>query len=64
MFNIDIDFPNMPCYLLEFHHSTEVAYINHKDIAKSLELRHLDRNGVEVDEDTLFIPSNPDTNVP
>lgn len=26
-FNLDMDFPNCPCFLLEFEHSTEVNYL-------------------------------------
>jgi len=27
MLNLDMDFPNTPCFLIEFEHSTEVNYI-------------------------------------
>ena len=32
MLNLDMDFPNCPCYLIEFEHSTEVNYLGPDEI--------------------------------
>jgi hypothetical protein len=32
MMNLDMDFPNVPCFLLEFEHSTEVNYLGPDEI--------------------------------
>jgi hypothetical protein len=40
LMNIDIDFPNVPCFLLDFGVSTSVNSMEHKEIYERLEFIH------------------------
>lgn len=48
--NLDMDFPNTPCFLLEFEHRTEVNYVGPSEIQKWLQFRHIDPNGKEIEK--------------
>jgi len=48
--NLDMDFPNIPCFLLKFEHSTEVNILRAEEIHKQLEFRHVDENGKQIEQ--------------
>jgi len=45
-----MDFPNVPCFLLEFEHSTEVNNLGPSEIQRQLEFRHIDPTGKEIEK--------------
>lgn len=42
--NIDIDFPNVPCYLLDIGVSTSVNSMETNEILERLVFKHMDQN--------------------
>jgi len=48
--NLDITFPNVPCYMLYIRASTEVAEYDEEDTIKHLKYSHLDKDGGVVEE--------------
>jgi hypothetical protein len=56
--NIDLRFPNTPCYLLDLGLRTGVNSIDHKELVKSLKWKHFNKDGEKV-EDLIGSPTNP-----
>ena len=48
--NIDISFPNVPCYLLDMQMSTSVNAIVYDEIKRALTFTHLNQKGDIIDQ--------------
>jgi hypothetical protein len=46
--NMDMYFPNTPCFLLNVEVFTSVNHMENSELAKSLQWSHVDQNGKEV----------------
>jgi hypothetical protein len=48
LMNIDMTFPNSPCFLMKMEVHTSVNQMEHKETSKNLEWGHIDKNGIIV----------------
>lgn len=60
--NVDITFPNCPCYMIDMIMKTSVNELNKDDLIKSLTWNHLDKKDKQYDSSSQNILPFPNVN--
>jgi hypothetical protein len=62
LMNVDITFPNAPCYMIDMLMKTSINELNKDDLIKSLKWSHIDKKGVVYDTSEYKILPFPNVN--